>query len=437
MKQECLKELDNCSRCGKCRSVCPVFGEVLDERLVARGRLALLEAYLKGDIEDSEKLRNALDECLMCLRCEENCPSGVNVRKLLAFGREKSGKSPLNFIVSKLIFRFGLQFRTFYDIAVWLMASAQALLKHLEIVPSSMQRHLPLYLFQLRRVPDMPRKSALKLLPGRQIYKDAKMKVAVFTGCLGNYVYPDVIKSLCGVLDSLHISYIIPKEQLCCGVPAFFYGDPKSAFYLARKNVTALKMDDVDAVLSPCASCARMLKTGYKELFNRFAGDEKFAHRPEKVMDIIEFLDRYIDLDVLLTEYIEEDGEIEPDRMRRLRIDKKVTYHKPCHLSWDGADEANRRILRQMADYVESPEGNLCCGGGGLFSAKYEDLSSKIAVKKIKSIERSGAEIVATPCPGCMMQIRENMKTAGLPGKVLHPVELLNELLKAKAKNRG
>ncbi|MBU6391779.1 MAG: (Fe-S)-binding protein, partial [Planctomycetes bacterium] len=76
--QEVEREVNKCAKCGKCRSICPVFLETGNESMVARGRISLAEALRNGEIFYTELLRDYLLSCKKCLRCSSICPSGVD-----------------------------------------------------------------------------------------------------------------------------------------------------------------------------------------------------------------------------------------------------------------------------------------------------------------------------------------------------------------------
>jgi glycolate oxidase iron-sulfur subunit len=105
-----------------------------------------------------------------------------------------------------------------------------------------------------------------------------------------------------------------------------------------------------------------------------------------------------------------------------------VTYHDPCHLNrGQGEVDAPRRLLEAMphVTFVEMEEADRCCGGGGTFSFSHYDLAKEIGRKKVNFIAATGADIVATSCPSCMMQLEDMLRRNGLSQEVVHVVELL------------
>ncbi len=117
--------------------------------------------------------------------------------------------------------------------------------------------------------------------------------------------------------------------------------------------------------------------------------------------------------------------------MRRELI-QKVTYHDPCHLNRSQGITAHpRQILRNLpgVNLVEMRDPQRCCGGGGSFSFYNYELSKQISQKKIKDIEATQASIVATGCPGCMLQLKDQLTQKGLPVKVKHLIQVVDEAI--------
>jgi glycolate oxidase iron-sulfur subunit len=112
-----------------------------------------------------------------------------------------------------------------------------------------------------------------------------------------------------------------------------------------------------------------------------------------------------------------------------MRLDPvTVTYHDPCHLNrGQGIRDAPREVLRAIphVDFVEMEDADRCCGGGGTFSLTHYDISKEIGKKKANCIAATGADVVATSCPSCMMQLEDMLRRNGLPQKVMHVAQLL------------
>lgn len=397
------REIAKCSMCGKCHSVCPVYLETGEESMVTRGRISLAMALRDHEISLTEKLKDSIYSCKKCLRCCKICPSDVNfevvIQSLLYSVAEEMGIP----FMPKMIFRWVLPRRWLFDLVLKVSSITQ------KLVPTKkrgVMRHLPLMFMGKRWVPTLAKGSALKQFQGEHHVPNPKMRVAFFTGCLINYVYTDIAESVIDVLNRLNIEVVVPKGQLCCSIPAVSLGDKKSAMVLVNRNRKVLEDAKVDAIVTACGSCSKTLKSDYMHLL-----EESWAGMAKKVYDISEFIEKF-------TEY-----KTEP-------LAEKVTYHDPCHLFWaQNISKEPRNQLKRSANYIEMKRASDCCGGGGIFTLLHYDLTLKIMNRKIDSIVESGAEVVATNCPGCVLQISDGIADRGLSIKTLHTIQMLQRAL--------
>jgi glycolate oxidase iron-sulfur subunit len=227
-----------------------------------------------------------------------------------------------------------------------------------------------------------------------------------------NYVYPHVAESIVHILSLHGIDVIIPSQQLCCGTPALAYGDMETARRLARRNVECLEASKVDAVIFGCASCELTVKRDYPHLVE---GGEELS---KKVFDISEYIHEYLGYS-------------------NIPLEEKVTYHDPCHLRWGrGVTEPPREIARRSGRYIEMPGAGNCCGLGGSFSLTHYDVSCALGAAKADAIRKSGADIVVTACPGCMLQLQDQLERRALPVSVMHIAQLY-ELSYLKSRESG
>jgi glycolate oxidase iron-sulfur subunit len=243
------------------------------------------------------------------------------------------------------------------------------------------------------------------------------MRVGFFAGCSTNLIYPDIGKAVIRVLLGEGIEVVLPREQGCCGVPVYTSGDRQTASELALKNIKAFEKYKLDAIVTACAACGAALKKEYESVL----GFRKNA-LGTKVYDFNEFLIEFCAL-----QYDACGGE-----------PVTVTYHDPCHLNRaQGITEAPRRVLRAITnvDFREMQEADRCCGGGGMFSFTHYDIAKEIGKKKASFIAATGADIVATSCPSCMMQIEDMLRRSGLPQRVVHIAQLLSPCYPRLAKN--
>lgn len=264
------------------------------------------------------------------------------------------------------------------------------------------------------RLPRLNRKPFRQQVPEVIRVPEPKGRVLYFTGCATNYLYEDVGRSTLEVLRRLGIEVVLPKGQMCCGLPIFLAGARNTALRNIRKNLELFDRKDVDTVLVDCATCGSALKKEYVHILEEMGENVESARSlSKKVMDLSQYLVKF-DLG----------GILKPLR-------GKVTYHDPCHLvRSQGVREEPRRLLQQIPglQLIEMAGADVCCGGGGTFQIDHPDVAAGITENKVRAIQSTGANIVASGCPGCRMQIKGNLEKEAFD--VVHPVQLLARALK-------
>ncbi|OGP23186.1 MAG: hypothetical protein A2X99_03660, partial [Deltaproteobacteria bacterium GWB2_55_19] len=267
-----------------------------------------------------------------------------------------------------------------------------------------------------RLLPPLAREFFLETSEARGLPVPAKtgqLKVAFYAGCGVNYLMPGVGKASIEVLRKAGADVFVPAGQVCCGMPAFASGDAAMARQMALKNIEVFEAFDCDYITTSCATCGH----GLKHMFADVLSDS-----PELEKRIEAFSAKVIDINALLVNVLkyksagkETGGSV-------------VTYHDPCHLNRaQGVRNEPRELLKSNKNitFKEMAFPCSCCGlGGGLSIVNY-DLSIEITERKIKSIRASGADIVATACPGCIVQLRDGLHKYGVNARVAHVVELI------------
>jgi glycolate oxidase iron-sulfur subunit len=376
--------------------VCPTFVVTRDETRVARGRISLLEAISSGEPPLTDYAREILLSCYGCTRCMDVCPCGVRVDRIVQEARNKFAREMGLGWIARFVFRRILPRRQLYD---GLVRAAQFLQGFLRKSGEQPLRHLPLFYSGKRRIPTLARTSALRSLP-EMIKGKGDVKVSLFLGCMLNYVYPEIAASMMRILDTHNVDIILPRVQLCCGTPVLAYGDVDGARALARRNVRCLEADKVDAIVLGCASCGLTMKRDYPLLL---PGAERFA---EKILDISEFIDSYLGYS-------------------NLPLDETATYHDPCHLRWGrGVFRQPREVMRQSCRFVEMERAGDCCGLGGSFSLTHYNISCALGEAKVEAIRMTGADFVATSCPGCILQLQDQLGARRINTPVMHIAQI-------------
>jgi glycolate oxidase iron-sulfur subunit len=421
-----LDEAGKCIECGTCLHSCPVYRETLEESIGPRGRNRLLrEQAYAPDILADRHLQGVFDKCLLCGRCVAGCPRGVQNDLTVMLARGELVRRHGLPLAKTIAFRKLLADKAAMRRAVRLAGRFQWLLPRTRPGGSLPQRqplrHLPLLFLGLGRSCELPAipeafldETVPEITPPARAVEGRNLRVAYFTGCATQYFLPGTGRAVIDLLAALGVTVVVPREQGCCGLAVQANGDAQTAKIMALKNLEVLSRQDVDLVVTACATCGSSLKEGWVNLFRGDPRQGEFKALAEKVRDLSELL-------------IELSGHKPLTYRSTLPPGTRVTYHDPCHLAgYQGVTEQPRRILRQVfgSDFVELDYPG-CCGCGGSFSLHSHDLSQRIGAEKIEAIERTGADVVVNTCPGCMIQIASGIARRRLPQQVLHLAEIV------------
>lgn len=397
-----------CRSCGTCHSVCPIFAELGLEGSVARGKVALIKAVLDGDLALTDIFDDRIQLCLNCKSCVAECPNDVRVDDLVQSARSglvEAGRIPL---LKRAIFRLLLRRGRLLAPVGRLASFAQRWVLG-GLPPRSPLRLLMPYVGvdRNRIFPEFAPRSFMSTTP--EIIPQASggaERVAFFVGCATNLLYPETGRAVVDALSRTGVEVVVPRGQGCCGTPVANAGDFVTAREMAARNMAALRDAGASAVVTACASCGLTLKREYEELL----GLEGGVGIP--VYDFAEFMARH--------EWTPpNDGPAE-----RVR----VTYHDPCHLArGQGITSEPRAVLGRLPwiELVEMRDADRCCGSGGTFALTHYDVSKKIGARKVEAIRETGASVVVTECPSCVMHLRDMLAQAGLDVAVASVAEVV------------
>ena len=227
-------------------------------------------------------------------------------------------------------------------------------------------------------------------------------EVAVILGCATEMGLPRVTLALGYLLRELGITARL-LDAACCGLPAYGSGDLDGAKLAARGVLQAAgDMPRLKALITPCVSCASYLEQ-YPELF----ADQPEAGRATALAALTKPASVFL-AGAGLTRLLRQGGGGSLGRH---------TFHDPCHLAhYVGGKEQVREVLRALpgGEYVEMPGADSCCGAGGSFVITHPGHSDAVLERKVASIVATGAEVVTTACPGCLLQLKRGVQD--LPG---------------------
>jgi glycolate oxidase iron-sulfur subunit len=410
------KYVSQCMKCGFCSFFCPVYQEEREETSVARGKNYLAKLVLKGEQEFTDELGKIIGKCLLCKRCVANCPAKAQIDRVVVAARAEMVKNKGLGFIKNFAFRKVMNNRKTFGKYVKLARAFQWLLPKTE----GKIRHLPDFLKALgqgRNIPELADtflRDQVKEVNKPQDGKEPKMRVGFFMGCATDFIYPDLGLKIIDFLTRHGIEVIVPQGQNCCGAAIYFSGDFETGRELAAANIKAF--DNVDYIVTGCATCSSTLKDYAKYLPDNEEQQKAYDAFAKKIKDLTEFI-----INVL---------KMKPEdfKLKKEFEGRTVTWHDPCHLiRYQDIKDQPREILKGLKGlkYVEMPNADLCCGMGGSFSMYHYDITKKIADKKMDGIKATNADIVVTACPGCMINLIDNVLRNKMPQKVYHLLELV------------
>jgi glycolate oxidase iron-sulfur subunit len=378
-------EISHCNRCGFCQVACPIFRSTGHETGVARGRLALLRAIIEGRLEWNPEIEEPLFDCLLCGACTANCfpaiPTSDLVIKARAQYLEKVGRKSIH----RLLFDHLLP----YPRRLHLAARAVALGKNTGVADLARALGL-LKIFGrdfvhaneiVERFPTRPFRDKIKTAVHSG--KGQSLRIGYFVGCGVDIISQDAGHATLQLLEKIGKTIHV-LENCCCGLPAWSYGDLKAAQKLADRNLSILASEEFDVIVTDCSSCASFLKN-YPQLFPE-AGrhHEQAAAVSARVRDMVQLI-HAMDADA-------PSWESEPA--------VTATYHHPCHAArGQGLSAEPGEILNRLpgVEYRPLPE----------------------------DLKKTGADLLVTSCPACIMHLSYGVRKHGLSTKVCHISELI------------
>ncbi|MFY4728369.1 FAD-binding and (Fe-S)-binding domain-containing protein, partial [Nitrospira sp. BLG_2] len=408
----------SCATCAKCNSVCPVYDVFQSEDMSARGWFEIVTAkdysYLNS--------KRVVEACLNCKSCRTICPAGVDVSDLIL---RKRAEHPNR--LAGWIFRHqakGTAFESFLRFLgstqrIWDRPSIRRLLERITtpimktLAPTARLPH-DLVLPQL--APRHLRERYAHLVPDGTESSPTR-SVAYFHGCAANYFDDGVGDAVIAVLKKHGVEPALPPQR-CSGTPIQTYGHINLARDGARFNLRSLA--PYETVVTGCASCTLMLKD-YPTLFPEEIERQQAEELAKKVVHISEFVAR---------------SPQHPPMANADGTTRRLTYHSSCHLRAAGVTKEPRQVLSSLPgiDFVEMQDADRCAGGAGTYVVKNYDTSKKIFERKARAVAQAGANVVATSCPACMIQLKNGLSETV---EVKHVAQLLQEAYQAAERQKS
>ena len=421
------EDLYRCVHCGLCLSVCPTYVELGVETESPRGRIALMKAVKEGRLGISDRVASHWELCLQCRACEVVCPSGVPFGRLMEHTRSqvlKQGKTSRGLKLAAAFFlraalphprrlRLGATLLYLYQRSgLMSLLRRSGLLDFVSPNLAALEKSLPTFSWPFFG----PSQEAF------QAMGEERMVVGLLSGCVMPLVHARTMEASVRVLTRNGCRVAVPTGQGCCGALNLHSGDMDTARGMARRNIDVFLDSGVDKVVVASAGCGSTMKE-YAELLR---DDPEYAAKAER------FAAMTVDVSELLVDL--------PFERPQGQVPETVTYQDSCHLAHaQRITQAPRTILESIPglNLVEMDNSDRCCGAAGIYSVTQREFSNRLLDSKMERVATTGAETIVTANPGCVIQLENGLRRAGVPGRVCHVVDILDEAYNAETAGLG
>jgi len=412
--------VDDCVHCGFCLPSCPTYvlwGEEMDS---PRGRIYLMNEGLQGEAMDDTMARH-FDQCLGCMACVTACPSGVQYDKLIESTRQQVERRYRRTRGDKLFRQLVFSFFP-YPGRLRPLVPGLRLYQTLKVRPlldrAGVIRRLPARLQALESLaPDLSgeRERTLVWTPARG---QERAKVGMLLGCVQRVFFPGVNAATARVLAADGCTVVAPPRQGCCGALSMHAGREEEAQRFARRTIDTFQRLGLATVVVNAAGCGSSMKEYAYLLRDDPAYRDKARRFSDGVRDVSEYL-----------------AELGPAAERH-PLPLTAVYHDACHLAHaQGIKKQPRDLLRAIPDLrlTEVPrEASICCGSAGIYNMVEPGPAMELGERKARNVLDSGARLLVTANPGCLLQIRASLARLGAHMPMAHPVEIVDASIQGK-----
>ncbi|MGY1622527.1 glycolate oxidase subunit GlcF [Geodermatophilus sp. SYSU D00965] len=404
--------VSDCVHCGFCLPTCPTYALWGEEMDSPRGRIYLMKSGLEGEPMTDSMVQH-FDACLGCMACVTACPSGVQYDRLIEATRAQvernHERTPQDRAVRNAIFALFPYPRRLRALRGPLRAYQRSGLPRAIRRSGLLERLAPRLAVMESLAPPLEKRERL---PERVPATGTRRAVVgLLTGCVQGEFFPGVNAATARVLAAEGCDVIVPRRQGCCGALSVHNGREDEAQRFARRTIDTFEAAGVDTVVVNAAGCGSSMKE-YAELL---ADDPDYAERAERLAGRVR--------DV--SEFLAELGPVAP----RHPLEVSVAYHDACHLGHaQGVRAQPRALLRQIPglELREIPEAALCCGSAGIWNVLNPEPARELGDRKAANIAATGASLLVTANPGCLMQVAASLDRRGVRIGMAHTVEVLD-----------
>lgn len=402
----------DCIHCGLCLPKCPTFRALHHEGDSPRGRMwQIKEASLGLVAFDDPRFQAHIYQCFNCRACETACPSGVQFGPVMEMARARTPpQNRRDRMVRSLLLNGLLPHPRRLRLAGWLYRLSRTL--HL---PELLRRSRAWKVVPLGKFAAFPppgdetlRQAPLPRTPGAG--QSSRGRVGLLTGCIQDEMFHGTNRRTALALTMNGYEVVVPDARVCCGALASHAGEAGTAEKLAASTMDTFLSLELDAVVVNAAGCGSNMKEYELQLRNDVHHREKAAGFSATVADASEFL--------------VDKGMRPPSR----RIALRVAYQDPCHLiHGQKIHRQPRQALKMIPglELVDLKDSDWCCGSAGVYNLTHPEIAEEALAWKVKNIVDSGAQVIASANPGCILQIGMGLQRAGHDIPVVHVMDLL------------
>lgn len=420
--------IESCHGCGKCtvelipQRDCPIYrvkkestGELASPRARANLMRGIISGQLNRDILYSKEARQVLEDCAGCMMCLVDCPSTVNIPKVMFDAKIMHYKNSKLPFIGKIprghyfagnyerIARIGSFFAPLSNLGLW--------------GPNKMMMQLFGGVHRKANFPNFKRNTFQKWMKNHRktttVPENPTKKVAIFHGCFANYTNNrDIAVAEVQVLEKNNIEVVVPENQYCCGIPLLSNGLGQIAKDKGKKNaqIFADYVKKGYDVVTQCSSCYATLKD---ELHETLVGNED----SKLVQDNVYLFSEYI-------VNLKKEGKLNTEFNGKTGKKVRFGYHEPCHLLSTGKKGISVEMLKIVESVETVPLKTECCGqlGSWAFKTKNYKYGQEIAKRSLyPEANRDDIEVLVTDCPTCKLQL-QNVKK-----EIYHPTQVLRD----------
>ena len=381
-----------CSDCGNCLFACPVYNAELLEPTSPRGKVNLIKWLRDGRLKPDRLNKKFIYQCALCGSCQYICTKGVKFMDMMIDYRTAAAGGKKIPFLKKMILRL-------YQSGIF-----KKLIGVVDILAKT----------PLRKKLTIPRRRKAKI---RALYskkpQQSQYDILFFPGCVLTYFYPEIIEKTVSFFKKKGFSVVMPKKMGCCGFPYLSQGWKEKFISFRKKNKAIFSQFRFKYLVVPCGTGVMTFKNYYD-----------FEDKTIEIYELTEFFYKNIkDAAVNIDQFNIEnhDPASQPSPIKSFcggvqggqffqKAPPLVTFHDPCHhLKSLGIAAAPRFFMEQLGESFIDDKSALCCGFGGIFSVGFPSTSKKILKRKEETLKELGADTVVTACPGCYLQLKENL----------------------------